>query len=157
MVETATVSGAKRRPEPGAYNPPILFLVALIGFCLGILNGIFDALDKVAQEPGKSLGYVLIWISVTALVAAIAAIVIQVKKYMAGKPKPKEGEPVQEKKAGDDEAYEQALRKAKPLIIVCMAAPIIPGALAVVACVHIGLKMVGSVGWLAVLTGGFVP
>lgn len=135
--------------EAKAYNPPLLFLVGLLAFCLGILNGIFAVLDKVDKGPAKSLGYVLIWISISALVAVLSAIVLQIKKAKSPEQapqKPTEGAAL--------ETYKKDMKASDRLIFWCMVAPVVPGFFVVVACVRLGIAIANPTNVITIIKGG---
>ncbi|MGH7050497.1 MAG: hypothetical protein ACREE5_07615, partial [Acetobacteraceae bacterium] len=65
----------ERRHDP--FRPLLQFLGGLIAFCLGIVVGVFAALPKEGQKllpiSEATLGGVLTFISISALVATLAA------------------------------------------------------------------------------------
>jgi hypothetical protein len=76
------VDAKQRQADP--YRPYIQFLIGLIAFSLAVITAVFAALPRpgaYVSAPGlKMLGGVLIWISLTAVVATLAALSIQAAK-----------------------------------------------------------------------------
>jgi hypothetical protein len=105
-----------------AYNPPLLFLVGLLTFCLGVIAALFGAIDKTAAAPGPLLGPILAWTAITALVGTVMAAALQIARCL-----------------GDKDA-------APPtwLVYVTVLLPIIPGVMIVIACVRLGTTIAGT-------------
>ncbi len=126
-TEEVTVRDSK------AYNPPLLFLVGLLTFCLGVIAAVFGAVDKTAAAPGPLLGPVLAWTAITALVATLAAAALQIARSSGAKD------------------------AAPPcwLVYAAVLAPIIPGAIIVIACVRLGAAIAGKPGFWSAITSVF--
>lgn len=108
-----------------AYQPPLLFLVGLLTFCLGVIAAIFGAVDKTAVAPGPLLGPILAWTAITALVATIMAAALQIARSLGAKDAP----------------------PPTPLVYVAVLAPIIPGVIVALACVRLGAAIAGTSGF----------
>jgi NADH:ubiquinone oxidoreductase subunit 6 (subunit J) len=121
MVQTTK---EKNMRDSKAYNPPLLFLVGLLTFCLGVIAAIFGAIDKTAAAPGPWLGPILAWTAITALVGTVMAAALQIARGL-----------------GDKDA-------APPtwLVYVTVLLPIIPGVMIVIACVRLGTAISGTGG-----------
>ncbi len=123
-TEEVTVRDSK------AYQPPLLFLVGLLTFCLGVIAAVFGAVDKTAAAPGPLLGPVLAWTAITALVATLAAAALQITRCLGAKDAP----------------------PPPGLVYVAVLAPIIPGVIVVIACIRLGTAIAGKAGfWPAIV------
>lgn len=116
-----------------AYQPPLLFLVGLLTFCLGVIAAIFGAVDKTAVAPGPLLGPILAWTAITALVATIMAAALQIARCLGAKDAP----------------------PPPPLVYVAVLAPIVPGVIMVIACIRLGSAIAGGSGLWSSISGVF--
>lgn len=116
-----------------AYQPPLLFLVGLLTFSLGVIAAIFAAVDKTAVAPGPLLGPILAWTAITALVATIAAAALQITRSLGAKDAP----------------------PPTALVYAAVLAPIIPGVIVAIACVRLGAAIAGTSGFWSGISGVF--
>ncbi|MHB1093778.1 hypothetical protein [Thiobacillus sp.] len=87
-VVKAAVLGTQQATDPkkrDPYRTTIYFLAGLIAFCLAVITGIFNAFPDPPADTGdvvyRMLGGVLVWISITALVATVCMAAVQILKY----------------------------------------------------------------------------
>lgn len=116
-----------------AYNPPLLFLVGLLTFCLGVIAAIFGAIDKIDGLPGKLLGSVLAWAAVTALVGTISVAVLQISRSLGQKDDP----------------------PPPWLVYATILTPLPFGVVVAISCVRLGAAIAGTDGIRATLLGVF--
>jgi hypothetical protein len=86
-VVKGAILGAQLAAEQKGHDPyrtTIQFLAGLIAFCLAVIVGIFSAFPDPPVDATdvvyRMLGGVLAWISITALVATISALITQILK-----------------------------------------------------------------------------
>lgn len=115
------------------YNPPLLFLAGLLTFCLGVIVGVFSAIDKAATGHGPLLGPVLAWAAITALVGTIAIGVLQYARSQTGTTR----------------------APSKNLLCAAVFIPVLFGIGLTVACLRLGVAISGQTGFWTVLTGVF--
>jgi hypothetical protein len=115
------------------FRPYIQFLVGLLGFCAVVIAAVFAALPEepaklVEPAPGM-LGGVLIWMTLTAVIASFFGLIIQVIKsrYMKAKSEKRATPKVSEWR----------------LFLMCLA-PVVTGFVAVSYCVRGGAAMVAA-------------
>jgi hypothetical protein len=131
-VVTAALKDAKQA-EFDPYRTTIFFLAGLIAFCLAVIGGIFNAFpDSPVDTSGvvyRMFGGVLAWISITALVATVSALIAQLRKYLY-RVKQRRGE-----SPTDPRKQELAL---------LMGVPTLFGAIAVAYCVRAGAAILNG-------------
>jgi hypothetical protein len=135
-VVKGAVLGAQQATDQKAHDPyrtTIHFLAGLIAFCLAVIVGIFNAFPDPPTDTGsmvyRMFGGVLAWISITALVATVSALIAQLRKYLYGV-KQKRGE-----SPTDPWKLELAL---------LMGVPTLFGAIAVAYCVRGGAAILNG-------------
>jgi len=135
-VVKGAVLGAQQATDQKAHDPyrtTIHFLAGLIAFCLAVIVGIFNAFPDPPTDTGsmvyRMFGGVLAWISITALVATVSALIAQLRKYLYGV----------KQKRGDNPADPWKLELA-----LLMGVPTLFGAIAVAYCVRGGAAILNG-------------
>jgi hypothetical protein len=130
------VKGALKDAKQAEFDPyrtTIFFLAGLIAFCLAVIGGIFNAFpDPPVDTSGvvyRMFGGVLAWISITALVATVSALIAQLRKYRYGV----------KQKRGDNPTDPWKLELA-----LLMGVPTLFGAIAVAYCVRGGAAILNG-------------
>jgi len=135
-VVKGAVLGAQQATDQKAHDPyrtTIHFLAGLIAFCLAVIVGIFNAFPDPPIDTGsvvyRMFGGVLAWISITALVATVSALIAQIRKYRYRV----------KQKRGDNPADPWKLELA-----LLMGIPTLFGAIAVAYCVRGGAAILNG-------------